>query len=73
MEKAIENLNNVQEIREFLISQILFVEANGKSNVQYEKLEQSLQSKPFSFLDKKVTKLRGNWRLMFGIKAKTNG
>jgi len=65
MNKAIENLNKVQEIRQRLICEILYREGNGKSNTQYEALEKRLQNSSFKTLDKKATKYIGNWRLQY--------
>jgi hypothetical protein len=67
METAIKNLNKTQDQREFLINQILYREGNGKSNAQYEAMENRLKNQSFAYLDKKVTKYIGNWRLQFGF------
>lgn len=63
MPVAIDNLNKVQETRQWLICQILYREGNGKSNRQYEDLEQRLNKASFKTLDNKATKYMGNWRL----------
>ncbi len=65
MEQAITNLNKVQEIRQWLICEILYREGNGKSNTQYEALQQRLENAPFKTLDKKATKYLGNWRMQY--------
>lgn len=66
MQTAINNLNNVQEMRNWLICQILYREGNGKTNFKYEALENRLNNLPFKTLDNKVTKYIGNWRLQYG-------
>ncbi len=63
---AIDNLNKVQEMRNFLICQVMYYEANGLSNSKYEQMEKKLQKMSFNTLDRKVTKLIGNWRLQYG-------
>lgn len=63
---AIDNLNRVQEMRIFLICQVMYYEGNGLSNSMLEKKQKKLQKMSFNTLDKKVTKLIGNWRLQYG-------
>ena len=64
---AIDNLNKVQETRDFLIHSILMRDSNGLSNFAYEKLEQSLNKKSFKQLDNRMTKLNGDWRKTYNI------
>lgn len=66
MKTAIENLNNVQEQREFLVSQILWRISNGKTYYQCEQLEKKLSQKSFKSLDRQLTKLTGDWRELYG-------
>lgn len=68
MYTAIKNLNQVQEIRQRLICEILYRESNGKTNRQYENLENRLNKLSFKALDKKATKYIGNWRLQLSTK-----
>ena len=64
-QESIKNLNKVQEIRQWLVCQILYREGNGKSNAQYEVLEKRLENAAFKTLDKKATKYLGNWRMQY--------
>lgn len=63
---AIENLNKVQDLRDFLISQILY--HSKTNNIQYERLEAKLLKSPFKSLEKQVIKIHGiNYRQTFNI------
>jgi hypothetical protein len=65
MDTATANLNKTIELREFMVNQILNREGNGKSNSQYERLENKLNNLPFTTLDKKLTKIAGDWRTLY--------
>jgi hypothetical protein len=65
MDTAIANLNKTIELREFMVNQILNREGNGKSNSQYERLQNKLNNLPFTTLDKKLTKIAGDWRTLY--------
>ena len=67
MEASINRLNKVQDARDFLICEILYREANGKTNLQYDRMRDRLEKLSFANLDKKATKYIGNWRSQFGL------
>lgn len=65
MDKAIARLNKTMEEREFMVNQILYRECNGKTNAQYDRLEEKLNKLPYATLDSKLTKIAGDWRTLY--------
>lgn len=64
--KAIENLNKVQDQRDFMVSQILFF--SKTSNISYDRLQTRLNDSSYKVLNNKMKKLHGeNWKKTFGF------
>ena len=60
MTVEIARLNKTMEDRDFMVQQILYREGKGKTNAQYDRLEEKLNKLPYATLDSKLTKIAGD-------------